>query len=174
MTFPDNPHQKLLTALISDPNRTVACLEAFLTDEIKELIDFEQPSERLDESFLAEKVAETQCVALFRVQLKSGEDARVFVLLELGNKPDPAMALTMMGHKLSILEQEMERTPTLQKFPVVIPIVLYFGSEEWTAPLSLDEMIAGPFSFEEMMGAVSFVSLEEAMGKAKGLSPPKK
>ena len=172
MTLPANPHQELLTALVSGPNRTVACLQAFLTDEIKEMIDFEQPTERLDDSFLVKTIAETQCVALFRVQLKNGKDARVFVLFELGNESDPAMALTMMEHKISILQQEFKKTPTLQKLPVVIPVVLYFGREEWTAPLSLDEMIAGPLTFAEKIGATVYIPLEEAIEGPEGSTLP--
>ena len=96
------------------------------------------------------------CDALFRVRLKGGQDARVYVLLEHKSKVDPATPLQVAKYMLNIWARELEKTRGAGKLPMILPVVFYHGSGAWTAPLSLAEMIEVPEGVDDPLRGFTY------------------
>ena len=82
MRLPATPHDALFRALVSNPARAGALLSEYLPPEVAGLLDPDTPPEAMEGSFVDADAARTQCDALFRVRLRTGHDARIYVLLE--------------------------------------------------------------------------------------------
>ena len=156
MTLPTAPHDSLFRALVSNPRRAAALLREHLPGDMAALIDFQHPPEPQEGSFVDGTGAKTQCDALFRVRLKGGQDARVYVLLEHKSKVDPATPLQVAKYMLNIWARELEETRGAGKLPMILPVVFYHGSGAWTAPLSLAEMIEVPEGVDDPLRGFTY------------------
>ncbi len=101
-----------------------------------------QPPQPLDGSFVDEGLRVSCSEKLLQVQLRSGQPAFLYVLLEHKSWPDPGTALQVMKYKLRIWEQyaggSVRKLCTL---PPIVPLVFYHGRAPWSAPLSLSAML---------------------------------
>ena len=102
MALSSTPHDSLFRALVSSPRRAAALLREHLPGDMTALIDFGHPPEPEEGSFVDGTGAKTQCDALFRVRLKGGQDARVYVLLEHKSSVDPGTPLQVAKYMLNI------------------------------------------------------------------------
>ena len=82
MALSPTHHDAFFRALVSRSDRTASLLQNHLPSEIAVLVDFEHLPDLMEGTFINGDGAKTQCDALFRVRLKSGQDARIYVLLE--------------------------------------------------------------------------------------------
>ena len=102
MALSSTPHDLLFRALVSRSHCTVALLQMHLPVEMTALINFVHPPEPEEGKFADGKSAKTQCDALFRVRLKGGQDARVFMFLEHKSRVDPSALLQVAQYLLNI------------------------------------------------------------------------
>ncbi len=144
MSLPATPHDALFRALVSDPARASALLADYLPPEVAGLLDPDTPPEAVEGSFVDEDAARTQCDALFRVRLRTGEDARIFVLLEHKSHIDAATPLQILKYLASIWLREIEGGGARDRLPAIIPLVFYHGPGTWTVPRSVAAMIDAP------------------------------
>ena len=96
------------------------------------------------------------CDALFRVRLKGGQDARVYVLLEHKSNVDPGTPLQVAKYMLNIWARELEKARGAGKLPMILPVVFYHGRGAWTAPLSLAEMIDAPEEVDDPLRGLAY------------------
>ena len=79
--LPATPHDSLFRALLSDHARAAAFLRDHLPNDIAGLLDDSLPV-AVEGSFVDESLARSQSDLLFRVRLKSGRDALIYMLIE--------------------------------------------------------------------------------------------
>ena len=120
------------------------------------LVDFEHPPDLMEGTFINGDGAKTQCDALFRVRLKSGQDARIYVLLEHKSSVDYDTPLQIARYMLSIWARELKATPAHRKLPMILPLVFYHGLGEWTVPRSLAEMIDAPDGVDDPLRGFAY------------------
>lgn len=84
-------------------------------------------------TFVDPSLAAKEADMLYLVK-QNGEDAFVYVLLEHQSTQPKWMMLRMHGYIARINEHYLKTHPDAEKLPVVLPIVLYQGSEDWTRP----------------------------------------
>lgn len=78
-----------------------------------------------------------------------------YILIELQSTVDSLMPWRLLLYQVEIWRQVMRDTPKKErdrsgfKLPVIVPMVLYNGSDAWTIPLSFRGMLAGEEFFEE-------------------------
>ena len=138
-----NPHDRFVRALLSNPERASALLRDHLPPEIVDRLA-DGPPVALEGSYISEELRLSQSDQLFEVQLRSGEPAFLYVLLEHKSYSDPALPLQLAGYQIRIWERYAEgRAERLRALPPILPVVLYHGRERWSAPASLYDMIAG-------------------------------
>ncbi len=158
MSLPATPHDALFRALVSNPQRAAALLRDHLPNEVAALLDPDIPPEPVEGSFVDGEGAKTQCDALFRVQLRTGQPARIYVLLEHKSRVDGATPLQLARYMLNIWTRSLEENGASRsgRLPTIIPIVFYHGRGDWTAPLSLAEMIDAPEGVEDPLRGFAY------------------
>ncbi len=137
-------HDTLFNALVNqDPARAAVVLREHLPPEIAEKLDSDFEPEREECSFVDGAGASSRGDALFKVRLKSGKPALVYCLLEHKSEPRGHTALQIAGYMISIWRREYDRAERGkgEKLPDIIPVVFYNGTAEWTAPMSVEEMV---------------------------------
>lgn len=102
-------------------------LELYLPPVIAKLLDFAQ-LETVKDSFVNNELQEYFSDLLFRVPLKSGAPAYVYVLLEHKSAPDKMVAFQLLGYIPPILEKVRGKS---DKLPLILPVVFYHGRSRW-------------------------------------------
>ena len=107
-SLPDPVHDNLFRALVSEPRRAAALLAGHLPADVAARLDPDIPPEHLEGTFVDDTGRKSQCDALFRVRLRGGGEARVFVLLEHKSAVDPATPLQLFRYVLNVWAGEIE------------------------------------------------------------------
>ncbi len=143
MSLPPTPHDALFRALVSSPARAGALLAEYLPREVAALLDPATVPEALEGSFIDPDAAKTQCDALFRVMLRTGHEARLYVLLEHKSHVDATTPLQLLKYMVNIWLRE-SAGGAKERLPPILPLVFYHGRGRWTVPRSVPEMVEAP------------------------------
>jgi hypothetical protein len=89
---------------------------------------------------------------LFKVALKTGEPALIYVLMEHKSTPDPRTPFQLMGYMVRIWERYGEgRRARSAAVPPIIPLVFYHGSDDWTIPTAIIDCIDADPDFKTLI-----------------------
>ena len=124
-------------------NRTIfrQLIESFVEEEWVQLLDFDR-SVRIDKSFISEEYQENESDLIYQVPLRTGVGAVLFYLLiEFQSSVERFMALRTGDYLTSLYLDYWRSQEGVRLLPQVFPIVLYNGSDRWTAPETLNELI---------------------------------
>lgn len=136
-----SPHEALVRALLSDPHRVKGLLGEMLPHEVLALFSDELPV-HVEGRHVDEELRASQTDMLFRVNLKAGGIAFIFILFEHREKPDPRTPLQLMKCQVRIWEDyAKDDDERLKALPPIIPLVIYHGARPWDLPSSVAEMI---------------------------------
>jgi predicted transposase YdaD len=85
----------------------------------------------------------------------------VYILMEFQSRPDPSMPVRLMGYVHNFYEDLMARQPASgwRKLPLVIPVVVYNGTEPWHVAEDLGDLPR--FGLPEEEAAPDAPTLEE-------------
>ena len=144
VSLPSTPHDALFRALVSSPRRAGALLMEYLPEPVAGLLDPNTPPEPVEGSFVDGDGARTQCDALFRVRMRTGQPARIYVLLEHKSHVDAATPLQILKYLVNIWLRELAEGTVRDRLPPIVPLVFYHGRGRWTVPRSVAEMIEAP------------------------------
>ena len=110
---------------------------------------------------------------LYRLKLKTGESAIVYILLEHKSYPDKFVAFQLARYILKIWEQSpLDKN---QKLPLIFPLVLYHGKSRWNYKKELIDLVEKTNSalwrkhtlnFEYFVCDISQIPAEEIKGVA--------
>lgn len=157
VSLPTTPHDALFRALVSNPARAGALLTEYLPQEVVDLLDPGTLPEAVEGSFVDADAARTQCDALFRVRLKTGQQARIYVLLEHKSNVDAGTPLQILKYMANIWLREIESGTAKDGLPPIIPLVFYHGQGRWTAARSVAEMIEAPEELAPFLREFAYV-----------------
>ncbi|WP_299438644.1 Rpn family recombination-promoting nuclease/putative transposase [uncultured Rhodospira sp.] len=142
MALSQTPHDSLFRALLDDPERAATLIRERLPPEVVDGLAASLP-EPVDGTFIDDTLRSTRSDRLFRLRLKDGRPAFLYVLLEHKSTPDPATPLQLLGYMVRIWEAHAEgKAERLRALPPIFPLVVYHGAAPWTAPLSPLDCIA--------------------------------
>ena len=151
MKLPANKHDALFKLLVSRPEKAGELLWSHLPAELVDRLDTSIDPEPVDGSFIDAEGRSTQCDALFRVALKSGGEAGIYVLAEHKSSVDPATPVQLLKYVCNIwLSREIGGDGSARRLPLIIPVVFYHGESEWSVPLSVSDMIDVPEELEDV------------------------
>ncbi len=127
------------------PDRAGELLWRHLPAELVNRLDTGVDPEPVEETFIDGDGRSTQCNALFRVVLKSGGVAGIYVLAEHKSSVDPLTPVQLLRYVCNIWSSgKMRRGGSARPLPLIIPVVLYHGETTWTVPASITDMIDIP------------------------------
>ena len=135
----NNPHDSFFKELLSLPQNARDFLRYYLPAEIVAEFDLRR-LELVRDAFVDESLKEHLADLLYRVKLKRGDDAFVFVLFEHKSAPDTWVAFQILRYIVRLWEKELAQGA--KRLPPVYPIVLYHGRRRWRVKRNLRALVA--------------------------------
>jgi predicted transposase YdaD len=135
--FP-NPHDRFFKEVFGRPETARDFLANYLPREAAETLDLLN-LELVKDSFVDSKLREYFSDLLYRVGLKRGEGAFVYLLFEHKSAPDEWVAFQLLRYIVRIWETELERK--VRKLIPIVPLVLYHGRGKWEVDRTFSALI---------------------------------
>jgi predicted transposase/invertase (TIGR01784 family) len=114
-------------------------LQGFVKLKWVDLIDFERITLE-PVSFIDRLFRKKEADIIWKLPLKNGSEAYLYLLLEFQSGVDYNMALRFASYILNFYATELKKKKR-DKLPVVFPLLLYNGKQRWTAAQRLQDMI---------------------------------
>lgn len=126
-----NIHDAFFKQVLGEPELAEQFLREHLPPEVVELLGPEAP-EALPASFVDEELRQHHSDLLFRMRLKSGGDAFVYLLFEHKSSPDEGARLQLLRYIVRLLTTWYEQNGRQLPLPPVLPLLAHQGPGEWT------------------------------------------
>ena len=152
----------------------VRYLVELLLPELVGFLDFDK-GEYQPRSLLSDSLHERELDVLLRVPFQASIEAEalhICILVEHQSRSDRLMRLRLLIYMVRIWESEYRRLGSRgegeQAWSPILPIVFYTGSERWTAPLSLAEVLNVPRVLERFVPTFEtlFLDVKRTEGEA--------
>lgn len=128
MGLPVKQHDPLFRALVSNPARAGALLAEYLPRKVAGLLDpLSPPPDAVERSFVDEDASKTQCDALFKVRLRTGHKARIYVLFEHKSHVGADTPLQILRYMVNIWLRGIADGTVGDRPPPILPLVCYPG-----------------------------------------------
>ncbi len=108
----------------------------------------------IDKEFILEDFKEEEADIVYKVNI-DGKDIIFYILLELQSKVDFRMPIRLLMYMTEIWREELKNTEENvkkrkdYKLPVIVPMVLYNGKNNWSAARNFKEILNGYELFED-------------------------
>lgn len=139
MTDLTNPHDRFFKELLSSPEMAADFLRNYLPQEVVAVLDLSAP-EPVRDAFVDPDLQKHFADLLYRVRLRQGVEAFVYVLFEHKSSPDKWVALQLLRYLIRLWETLL--TQSTGQLPPVYPIVFYHGQARWRAALNFRSLVA--------------------------------
>ncbi len=113
-------------------------LQDFVKLKWVDLVDFDRITLE-PVSFIDRLFKKKEADIIWRLPLKNGSEAYLYLLLEFQSGVDKTMALRFASYILNFYASELKKKQ--EKLPVVFPLLLYNGKQRWNAARRLQDMI---------------------------------
>ena len=128
-------------ALFSHPQMVEELLRSFVHEDFLDEIDF-SALRRENQTFVTEDLRQRETDVIWALRVR-GRPAYVYLLLEFQSSVDRFMAVRVLNY-VTLLYQDLLKSGRSRQLPPVFPLVLYTGSDPWTAPLELRDLVDLP------------------------------
>lgn len=139
-----NPHDKFFKETFSKVSVAKDFLNNYLPQSIMNVIDIDTLEPQKD-SFINEELEEGFSDLLFKVNINKREGYFYF-LFEHKSYASKDIALQLLKYMIEIWKEKIKKEGT-NELPIIIPLVIYHGKDNWNIEITLGEMING---YEEL------------------------
>jgi predicted transposase/invertase (TIGR01784 family) len=158
MTLPHHPHDAFFKQLFTQPEVAEDFVRHYLP---KALVAVLKPGSLTitKDSFIDEALAEHYSDLLYRVQLRAGKEAYVYLLFEHKSAPTPRVALDLLRYLVRIwdfLGKRGSKTP----LPAILPLVIYHGKARWRIAPNFSRLIEAPEVFKPYIPDFTYLLTE--------------
>jgi len=137
-------HDRSYKDLFSHPEMIKDLLTGFVQEDFIEDIDFSD-FQKVGTTYILEEYQKRETDLIIRLNLK-GQEAYLYILIELQSTPDKYIALRVLEYLLTFYQDLLKQKKDLpDKLPSVFPIVLYTGKDPFNCAVSLEELIDKPY-----------------------------
>jgi len=152
------PHDKLFKAAFGDKEVLQDFLKSRLTLEILKRVDLS--TVKLENcSFVSEELKGTQSDIVYSVQI-DGKKGYIYTLIEHQSEPDGNQPLRLLGYNLRLWWQHAKQHKD-DKYPVIINLVLYTGTEAYKGATSVAEAFEDPQLFHKSLDIHFLINIKE-------------
>jgi predicted transposase/invertase (TIGR01784 family) len=135
-----NPHDKFFKETFSKIEVARDFMNNYLPQSIINIVDL-NTLELQKDSFINEELQEVFSDMLFRVKINKRE-GYVYFLFEHKSYTSRNISFQLLKYMLEIWEAKVKKENS-NELPIVLPLVIYHGSDEWNIKTTLGEMITG-------------------------------
>ena len=136
-----NPHDLFFRETFSRLEVAKDFMANYLPKDVTAVLDF-STLELQKDSFIDADLKEHFSDLLYRLQLRDGSEANVYLLLEHKSSPDVQVALQLLRYM--VRHWERAQREKIRPLPPVIPIVVYHGRERWEISENFVGLFEGP------------------------------
>ena len=133
-----NPHDSYFKLLFGELEQVSSYIKNYLPKEVSNKVDTTS-LELINKSFVDDKLKQYHSDIIYKCKL-SGKDAYLYFLFEHKSSPDKYISLQLLKYILHLWVQEQCET-TLDKLPIIVPLVFYHGTKPWNVGLKLSDLI---------------------------------
>lgn len=174
------PHDAAFKGLLGKPEHARSVLRMMLPPAAADAIDW-QSLTPVPTNLVGLELDQQHTDLLFSARWHDGSELLAYFLFEHQSAPpktrDGPMAFRLLRYQVRIWEEWLARNPDAKALPVIIPLVLYHGQAEWTAPRAFGDVLAVPpairpvvarhlVQFEYLLHDLSTISDEELRARA--------
>lgn len=135
-----NPHDKFFKETFSNIAVAKDFINNYLPQSIINIIDINTLEPQKD-SFINEELQEVFSDMLFRVNINKRE-GYIYFLFEHKSYTSKSISFQLLKYMLEIWEAKVKKENT-NELPIIIPLVIYHGKDDWNIKGTLGEMIKG-------------------------------
>jgi predicted transposase/invertase (TIGR01784 family) len=136
-----NPHDLFFRETFSSLEVARDFISEYLPAEVVSVLDLNSLEIQKD-SFIDNDLREHFSDLLYRVMLRNGNEANVYLLFEHKSSPDVQVALQLLRYM--VRHWERAQREKVKPLPPVIPIVVYHGQEKWQISENFAALFQGP------------------------------
>ncbi|WJY26389.1 Rpn family recombination-promoting nuclease/putative transposase [Sporosarcina trichiuri] len=170
-----NPHDKFFKEILGNVTVAKDFLHHYLPQNIMQVIDVNTLEPHKD-SFINEDLQESFSDLLFKVDINQKEGF-IYFLFEHKSYSSKETAFQLLKYMIEIWEAKMKKEEA-NELPMIIPLVIYHGKNNWNVKTQLGDMIKGYHklpsdiqgyipNFEYLMYDITRYSDEEIKGHAQ-------
>jgi predicted transposase/invertase (TIGR01784 family) len=165
MSRPANIHDSFFKKVLSDRHAADTFLREHLPPDVVDLLGPE-PAELLPGSFVDERLGQHHTDLLFRIQLRTKQDALTYLLMEHKSSPDEATRLQLLRYIVRILTRWYEEHKSLP-LPLVLPFVAHHGPDGWKLSCEFQDLFGAipeplrPYTISFNHALVDFARIED-------------
>ncbi len=135
-----NPHDKFFKETFSKIEVARDFMNNYLPQSIISIVDLNALEPQKD-SFINEELQEVFSDMLFRVNINKRE-GYIYFLFEHKSYTSRNISFQLLKYMLKIWDAKVKKE-NCSELPIIIPLVIYHGSDEWNIKTTLGEMIKG-------------------------------
>lgn len=140
-----NPHDKLFRDTFSDKENARSVLSQGLPGQVLKLVDLDTLEVSKD-SFIEKDLTEYHSDMLYKVNLRDGNRAFIYVLFEHKSYYDRFVHLQLLEYMVKIWRLHIKQNKGNNlKLPIVIPLLICHARKEWPeGTMRLTSLLSGP------------------------------
>jgi len=132
--------------LFSRPEMVKDLLTGFVQEDFIDDIDFSK-LQKLGTTYILQEYEKRETDLILKLNIK-GQEAYLYILIELQSNPDKFIALRVLEYLVGFYQdllKQKEKDDLPDKLPPVFPIVLYTGKDPFNCAVSIEELIDKPY-----------------------------
>ncbi len=137
-----NPHDHFFKNVYSRKEVVQDHLTQLLSPQIQACLDFNS-LEISKDSFIDHELREYHSDLLYKLKTKDENSVFIYFLFEHKSHPEPLIAFQLLKYMIRIWEQIRKQSET-NSFPIIIPMVIYHGKENWNIKPFFSSLFYGP------------------------------
>ena len=146
--MPKKPkHDQLFKRIMGNEIAAQEFLEYYLPSNFKDQLDLSNIKVE-KESYIEESLRRKYSDIVYAVRTKNKESAFIYILLDHQSTSDYWMALRLWKYTLLLCERHKKNN---DKLPLIYPMIMYNGVEEYSAPRNIWELFTDPMQAKEFM-----------------------
>lgn len=139
-------YDKTFKELLSRPELVKDFLQGFVDEEFIKDIDFTR-IEKKNTSYITKTFKNRYTDLVIKLNMTGGKCAYLYLVIEFQSTVDKLMPLRILNYMLLLYEDliKQKEISADEPLPPVFPLVLYTGTDTYTAPTKIEELIALPY-----------------------------
>jgi predicted transposase/invertase (TIGR01784 family) len=165
MSRPANIHDSFFKKMLSDRQAADTFLREHLPPDMVDLLTPELP-ELVPGSFVDELLGQHHTDLLFRIRLRTEQNALAYLLMEHKSSPGEATRLQLLRYIVRILTRWYEEHKRLP-LPLVLPLVAHHGPDGWELSCEFQDLFGAvpeplrPYTISFSHALVDFARIED-------------
>lgn len=153
-----NPHDRYFREQFSRIEVARSFFREYLPSELAQAIDWK--TFRLAPGDFVQKALHNRKTDILYQTRIDDREGYCYLHFEHQRSVDPQMAFRLLIYMVNIWEQHQKQHPEEKTIPLIVPMVLYQGERNWSAPLDLHDLLKVPGYLKPYLPGFSYLLMD--------------